>query len=136
MVTGASRAEAALLVIDANEGVRENSRRHGYMISMLGIKQMAVLVNKMDLVDYDENTYNNIVKEYSEFLASINVKPTCFIPVSGFQGDSVSKLTNQMVWYNGQTVLNVLDNFQREDTFTQCRPSKNTVLSTLYQREQ
>src|SRR6056297_3964322 len=57
MVTGASRAEAALLVIDANEGVRENSRRHGYMLSMLGIKQIAVIVNKMDLVDYSEQTF-------------------------------------------------------------------------------
>jgi len=114
MVTGASRAEAALLVIDANEGVRENSRRHGYMISMLGIKQMAVLVNKMDLVDYSEEVYNNIVKEYTEFLSSINVEPTCFLPVSGFQGDSISKLTEQMPWYKGQTVLDVLDNFQKE----------------------
>ena len=115
MVTGASRAEAALLVIDANEGVRENSRRHGYMISMLGIKQMAVLVNKMDLVDYSEETYNNIVKEYSEFLAGINVEPKCFLPVSGFQGDSVSKLTEKMPWYKGETVLDVLDDFKKEE---------------------
>ncbi|MBN2279394.1 MAG: adenylyl-sulfate kinase [Candidatus Marinimicrobia bacterium] len=114
MVTGASRAEAALLVIDANEGVRENSRRHGYMISMLGIKQMAVLVNKMDLVGYSEAIYRAIVSEYSEFLKGINVKPRCFLPVSGFQGDSISKLTAQMPWYKGKTVLEVLDDFQKE----------------------
>ncbi len=115
MVTGASRAEAALLVIDANEGVQENSRRHGYMISMLGIKQMAVLVNKMDLVDYDEKVYREIVEEYSEFLKSINVEPTCFVPVSGFEGDSVSRLTENMSWYKGATVLDVLDNFKKEE---------------------
>jgi len=115
MVTGASRAESALLVIDANEGVKENSRRHGYMISMLGIKQMAVLVNKMDLVNYNQEVYENIVKEYTKFLSGINVKPTCFVPVSGFEGDSVSKLTHNMSWYNGPTVLEVLDSFQKEE---------------------
>jgi bifunctional enzyme CysN/CysC len=68
MVTGASRAEAALLVIDAKEGVQENSRRHGYMMSMLGIKQIAVVVNKMDLVDYSQRHYEGIVREYTDFL--------------------------------------------------------------------
>ena len=67
MVTGASRAEAALLVIDAGEGIQENSKRHGYLLSMLGIKQIAVLVNKMDLVDYDEKAFHEIAQEYTEF---------------------------------------------------------------------
>src|SRR6056297_233108 len=71
MVTGAAHAEAALLVIDAEEGVQENSRRHGYMISMLGIKQMAVIVNKMDLVEYSREVFDAIVKEYSRFLNDI-----------------------------------------------------------------
>ncbi len=73
MISGAARAEAALLVIDANEGVQENSRRHGYMLSMLGIKQLAVLVNKMDLVDYSQSTFEAIVKEYTDFLNSIGI---------------------------------------------------------------
>ncbi|MCB0732826.1 MAG: GTP-binding protein, partial [Ignavibacteriae bacterium] len=73
MVSGAARAEAALLVIDANEGVQENSRRHGYMLSMLGIKQIAVVVNKMDLVKYSKEVFEGIVNEYSEFLKSIGV---------------------------------------------------------------
>ena len=64
MVTGAARAEAALLVIDAKEGVKENSKRHGYLLSMLGIKQITVLVNKMDLADYSEDRFNEIEKEY------------------------------------------------------------------------
>ena len=114
MVTGASRAEAALLVIDANEGVRENSRRHGYMLSMLGIKQVAVLVNKMDLVNYSRVVFEEIVKEYTEFLEKINIDPETFIPVSGMNGDNVASLSHQMPWYGGRTVLEELDQFKTE----------------------
>ncbi len=114
MVTGASRAEAALLVIDAQEGVKENSKRHGYMMSMLGIKQIAVLVNKMDLVNYDKNIYDKIVSEYTAFLKEINVIPYCFIPVSGMQGDTIAKIDKNMPWYRERTVLDVLDQFSKE----------------------
>lgn len=114
MVTGASHAEAALLVIDANEGVQENSRRHGYLISMLGIKQIVVLVNKMDLVDYDENRFKNIKKEYTDFLKEINVMPMGFIPVSGREGDNIASLSEKMPWYTGDTVLSILDSFEKE----------------------
>ncbi len=114
MVTGASHAEAALLVIDANEGVQENSRRHGYMISMLGIRQIVVLVNKMDLVDYKQGVFNSIVAEYTEFLDGIDVKAAAFIPVSGTEGDTIAALTNKIPWYSGQTVLESLDNFKKE----------------------
>lgn len=114
MVTGASRAESALLVIDAKEGVRENSRRHGYMIAMLGIKQIAVLVNKMDLIDYDSKKYHKIVDEYTKFLKNINITPTTFIPVSGKKGDNVASLSKKMGWYSGKTVLDILDDFQKE----------------------
>ena len=111
MITGASRAEAALLVIDAKEGVRENSRRHGYMLSMLGISQIAVLVNKMDLVGYDRATYERIVSEYSGFLAQINAKPLAFIPVSAMQGDNIASKSKNMAWFDGPTALSALDNF-------------------------
>jgi len=114
MVTGAARAEAALLVIDASEGVRENSRRHGYMLSMLGIKQIAVVVNKMDLVDYDEDTYNEIVEEYTDFLAELGMEAETFIPVSGMLGDNVADKSENMDWYQGQTVLEQLDSFENE----------------------
>jgi len=114
MVTGASRAEAALLVIDAAEGVRENSRRHGYMISMLGIKQIAVLVNKIDLVDYSRDVYEQIVSEYTAFLKDISVTPVCFIPVSGMKGDNIAELSSTMDWYKNETVLDVLDKFEKE----------------------
>ena len=114
MVTGAARAEAALLVIDASKGVRENSRRHGYMLSMLGIKQIAVVVNKMDLVDYDQDTYQQIVEEYTDFLAEIGLEAETFIPVSGMLGDNVAAQSDKMDWYHGQTVLEQLDSFENE----------------------
>ncbi len=113
MVTGAARAEAALLVIDAAEGVQENSRRHGYLLAMLGISQIAVLVNKMDLVDYDRETFEKIRKEYSEFLKEIGVDEAVFIPVSGMEGDNVASPMEGMPWYSGQTVLDILDSFEK-----------------------
>ncbi len=115
MVTGASRAEAALLVIDAAEGVQENSRRHGYMMSMLGISQIAVLVNKMDLADYSEKVFNDIVKEYTAFLKEINVEARTFIPISAREGDSIAALSNKMPWYKGFSVLGMLDEFTKEE---------------------
>ena len=114
MVTGASRAEAALLVIDAKEGVQENSRRHGYMLSMLGIKQCAVLINKMDLVGGRQCVYEDVVTQYSDFLGQVGIQPTCFIPVSGRDGDNIATSSQDMSWYRGNTVLDALDQFQPE----------------------
>ena len=82
MISGAARAEAALLVIDAKEGVRENSRRHGYLLSMLGIKQVAVCVNKMDLVDYKKEVFEAIQSEYTQFLSRVGIEPMGFVPVT------------------------------------------------------
>ena len=114
MVSGAARAEAALLVIDAYEGVKENSRRHGYLVSMLGIKQVVVLVNKMDLVDYDEQVFENIKKEYNEFLAQIDVKPLAYLPVSARNGDNIARKSSETNWYSGHTVLDRIDLFSKE----------------------
>jgi len=114
MVTGAARAEAALLVIDAQEGVQENSRRHGYMISMLGIRQIAVLVNKMDLINYRQDVYHAIVEEYTAFLKDINVQPRWFIPISAMHGDGIAHPSPRMTWFNGPTVLETLDAFDKE----------------------
>ncbi len=115
MITGASRAEAALLVIDANEGVQENSRRHGYMLSMLGIKQVCVLVNKMDLTEYNERSFRRIERQYRRFLKRIDVEPTCFIPISAMQGDNIANHSKRMPWYEGMNVLKVLDTFENEE---------------------
>ncbi|CAH2214601.1 sulfate adenylyltransferase subunit 1 [Tepidibacter aestuarii] len=115
MITGASRAEVALLVIDANEGIKENSKRHGYLLSMLGIKKVAVLVNKMDLVDYKQDVFEGIVSNYRTFLKKIDVEPQCFVPVSGFFGDNIEVKSENTEWYKGDSVLELLDSFRTED---------------------
>ena len=114
MITGAARAEAALLVIDAAEGVQENSRRHGYMVSLLGIRQLVVLVNKMDLVNWDEAVYQRIVQEYGGFLDQVGIRPMAFIPVSGRSGANIAEPSTDLHWYQGPTVLQALDSFRSE----------------------
>ncbi len=114
MVTGASHAEAAVLIIDAGEGVQENSRRHGYLLWMLGIQHIVVAINKMDLVGFDQAVYQNLVREYGEFLKGIGVQPLCYIPVSGREGDGVVFHSRKMPWYEGKTVLEALDAFQKQ----------------------
>lgn len=115
MITGASRAQAALLMIDAKEGVQENSRRHAYMLSMLGIQQIAVVINKMDLVDYSQEVYEKVKNEYLEFLKQINITPKFVLPVSSFQGDNIVKRSDKMPWYDGMCILEVLDAFECEE---------------------
>jgi len=114
MVSGAARAEAAFLCIDAHEGVQENSRRHGYMLSMLGIKQLCVLVNKMDLVDYNQKIYKSVVRKYSRFLKNINMNNAAFIPVSGMKGDNIASTSTNMPWWKGSSVLSLIDTFKKE----------------------
>ena len=114
LVTGASRAEAALLVIDAMEGVRENSRRHGYMMSMLGISQLVVLVNKMDLAGWSPDVFGRIADEYGAFLGRLNVRPAGFIPVSGREGENIARRSAHMPWHTGPTVLEAIDAFTSE----------------------
>ncbi len=111
MITGASRAESALLVIDADEGIKENSKRHGQMVSMLGVKQVTVLANKMDLVDFSEEVFEKLKADYTAFLAQIKVTPVSFIPVSAREGDNIASLSERMPWYRGFTVLEQLDQF-------------------------
>ena len=115
MITGASRAEAALLVIDAKEGIRENTKRHGYMLSMLGLRQVSVLVNKMDLVGYDEAAFRRIRAEYEAFLGHLGIRPVSFIPVSGMQGANIAARSPETAWYDGPTVLEQIDAFQRRE---------------------
>ena len=114
MISGAARAEAAVLVIDAKEGVQENSRRHGYLLSMLGIRQVVVVVNKMDLVDYDQSVYDAIEEEYAAFLAKVGIEARYFIPVSAREGDNIAGRSSATQWFTGPTVLESLDNFVKE----------------------
>src|SRR5262249_15125178 len=112
MVTGAANAEAALLLIDAHEGVQENSRRHGYLLNLLGIRQIAVLVNKMDLEEYRQARFQQIETEYRAWLKTIGVEPRIFIPTAANQGDNIAGRTPQMPWWTGPTVLETLDEFR------------------------
>ncbi len=114
MISGAARAEAALLLIDALEGVKEQSKKHGYLLSLLGVRQFAVVVNKMDLVGYRQDVFDGIEKEYREFLGQFKAVPAQFIPVSAKLGDNIANRSQAMSWYSGPTVLDTLSAFQKE----------------------
>ncbi|VAX16677.1 Sulfate adenylyltransferase subunit 1 / Adenylylsulfate kinase [hydrothermal vent metagenome] len=116
MISGAARAEAALLLIDADEGIAENSRRHAYMLSLLGIKQIAVVVNKMDLVDYNQNVFNKIKLEYTKYLKSISIEATNFIPISAREGINLIDISPLTDWYEGASLLEIVDSFTKEKT--------------------
>ena len=109
MITGASRADAAVLVIGANEGVREQSRRHAYLLSMLGIKHLIVVVNKMDLVDYSEERFREIEQDYRKFLVDLGLEAHAFIPASAKEGENVARASMKMKWYCQANVLEALD---------------------------
>ncbi len=109
MITGASRADAAVLVIAANEGVREQSRRHAYLLSLLGIRQLVVVVNKMDLADFSEERFNEIEKQYRKFLADLGLEARVVVPASAKTGENVASPSKKMKWHEGPTVLEALD---------------------------
>jgi len=109
MITGASYAEAAILIIDANEGIKEQTKRHAYLLSIVGIKDICVLVNKMDLVDYSKEVFDRVVYEIDEFFSVVSIKPKFFIPISALSGINVAKRSNIIDWYNGPCLFEALD---------------------------
>jgi bifunctional enzyme CysN/CysC len=109
MITGASQADGALLIIDALEGVRDQTRRHGYLLHLLGVKQVAVVVNKMDRVDFSAARFNEISDEISAHLIGLGVTPSAVIPISARDGDGVAERTPRIGWYQGPTVVEALD---------------------------
>ncbi|MFN5671046.1 adenylyl-sulfate kinase [Bradyrhizobium sp.] len=109
MITGASQADGAVLIIDALEGVRSQTRRHGYLLHLLGVKQVAVVVNKMDRVDFSAARFNEISAEISAHLIGLGVTPTAVVPISARDGDGVAEHTPRIEWYNGPTVVEALD---------------------------
>jgi bifunctional enzyme CysN/CysC len=109
MITGASQADGAVLIIDALEGVRDQTRRHGYLLHLLGVKQVAVVVNKMDRVDFSAARFNEIKDEISAHLTGLGVTPTAVIPISARDGDGVKIHTPRIAWYRGPTVVEALD---------------------------
>jgi len=112
MVTGASTANLAIILIDARLGVLTQSKRHGFLVSLLQIPHLVVAVNKMDLVEYSEDVFNNIVKEYTEFSQKLDIHDITFIPVSALDGDNVTSRSEKMPWYDGHTLLHLLENVQ------------------------
>ena len=109
MITGASQADAAVLIIDALEGVRDQTRRHGYLLHLLGIRQVAVVVNKMDRVEFSRARFDEIAREISSHLTDLGVTPAVIIPISARDGDGVALHTTQTGWYSGPSVLEALD---------------------------
>ncbi len=118
MVTGAANAESALLLIDAYEGIQEQSRRHGYILKLLGLTQVAVVINKMDLVNYDPEVYYKIKTEYSKFLGSMGIEAREFIPVSAKLGVNIAEASEEIPWYKGPSVLSMLDQFTEKQSPT------------------
>lgn len=114
MISGAASSEAAILLIDAREGVREQSKRHGYLLHLLGVRQIAVAVNKMDLENYSEKKFRKIEKEYRKYLLDIGVVPTDFIPIAAREGDNIVTHSENMKWYTGPTVVEALDRFKKK----------------------
>ena len=112
MITGAASADAAVLVIAANEGVLEQTRRHAYLLSLFGIQQFCVVVNKMDLVDFSEDRFRAIELEYRKFLESLGLKPRLFVPVSARLGENVINPSEKIPWHSGATFVQALDQFE------------------------
>jgi len=110
MVTGASTANLALILIDARNGLVEQTHRHSFIASLLGIPHVIVCVNKMDLVNYNKEVYDKIVEDYKSFSSKLNVKDIRFIPISALNGDNVVDKSQNMNWHNGSTLLHELEN--------------------------
>ena len=122
MITGASQADGAVLIIDACEGVRDQTRRHGYLLHLLGIRQVAVVVNKMDRVEFGKARFDEISHEISTHLTGLGVTPAAVIPVSAREGDGVAARTPRIGWYEGPTVVEALD------ALTPARPLEQLAL--------
>lgn len=118
MISGAANANAAFLVIDANSGVQEQSRRHAYLLSLLGIKKIFVIVNKMDLVNFSEERFLQVADDIKNFLAPLNVIPEKIIPVSGFFGDNIIQKSENLSWYGGKTLIETLDDMKIDENFS------------------
>ncbi|HEY5462074.1 MAG TPA: GTP-binding protein [Hanamia sp.] len=110
MVTGASNSELAIILIDARNGVLEQTRRHSIIASLLNIPHIIVAVNKMDLVNYSEDVYNNIIIEYREIVKSLGLKDVNYIPISALTGDNIVEKSKKISWYEGESLLHLLEN--------------------------
>jgi bifunctional enzyme CysN/CysC len=127
MVTGASTADLAVILIDARKGVLTQTRRHSYLAHLIGIEQMVLAVNKMDLVDYDQATYEAIVADYRAFASSIGIKSFAPIPISGLGGDNIMRASDNTPWYAGPSLMTHLETVEVDMTGAQRRPFRMPV---------
>ncbi len=127
MVTGASTADAAVLMVDARKGVLTQTRRHSYLVSLLGIRHVVVAINKMDLVDYSQKTFQRIVDDYRTFAEQIDLPNVTFIPVSAFKGDNITSRSDKTPWYSGTTLMGYLETVEVDEERMQLLPFRLPV---------
>jgi bifunctional enzyme CysN/CysC len=127
MVTGASTADLAVILVDARKGVLVQTRRHSYLAHLIGIRHVVLAVNKMDLVGYDKATFESIVADYRGFAASIGIDDFVAIPISGFKGDNITTLSPNTPWYTGPTLVEHLETVELDNTTDQAKPFRMPV---------
>ena len=127
MVTGASTADLAVILIDARKGVLTQTRRHSYLAHLIGIKNLVLAVNKMDLVGYDQTVFDAIVADYTAFAASIGIAAFTPMPISGFKGDNITALSENTPWYTGPTLMEHLETVEVDHIADQARPFRMPV---------
>jgi bifunctional enzyme CysN/CysC len=113
MITGAASADAAIVLLDAQEGLQEQTRRHGYLLSLLGVKQVLVAVNKMDLIDFSQEKFEQLERDYRAFLEPYDIRPLAFVPMSAKHGHNIVVPSEKMPWHQGDTLLAALDHLQQ-----------------------
>jgi sulfate adenylyltransferase subunit 1 len=115
MVTGASTAQVAVILVDARKGLLTQTRRHSYLVSLVGIRHVVLAINKMDLIGYDEHRFDTILHDYEEFAAPLGFASITAIPISALNGDNIIEASDNTPWYNGPTLMNYLETIQVED---------------------
>ena len=127
MVTGASTADCAVILIDARKGVLVQTRRHSFLCQQLGIRNLVLAVNKMDLIDYDETKFNAIVSDYAKFAESIGIESFTAVPISGLAGDNITSRSDNTDWYGGPVLIDLLETMQISNTASQKKPFRMPV---------
>ena len=127
MFTGASTADLAIMMIDARKGVLVQTRRHSYLCNLIGIKNIVLAVNKMDLVDYSQQVFDEIVADYTAFAHEIGIKSFTAMPISGFKGDNITTLSENTPWFTGQPLIDYLESVELDLTIDQTKPFRMPV---------
>jgi len=127
MVTGASTADCAVILIDARKGVLVQTRRHSFLCHQLGIRNLVLAVNKMDLIDYDDTKFNAIVSDYAKFAESIGIESFTAVPISGLAGDNITSRSDNTDWYGGPVLIDLLETMQISNTASQKKPFRMPV---------